>query len=201
MLSNAKHVLSKTVNRVQVGQKMLLSGQELGDCIRIGIERNSQNRKSRTKNMNYSARNDEDISIQGVIGEFCFLKMFGLDMTPLFDTTCRNTKNDTFDAVLPNGYTVDVKTTVYNNASIMTPIWKKQNPPGCLALMIIERLRGFERNPFDSDEDYTVRFCGFVDSKTLFQKSNLKQMFQAKKWYYVMPQNTLVDYETMTSKN
>ena len=45
MLSNAKHVLSKTVNRVQVGQKMLLSGQELGDCIRIGIERNSQNRK------------------------------------------------------------------------------------------------------------------------------------------------------------
>lgn len=197
MLSNAKHVITKTINAVKVGHKIQIFGTELEKCIRIGKERNNKNQKAKTKNMRYSNRNDDDISIQGVIGEYCFLKMFGFDTTPIFDTTCRNTCNDTFDAVLPNGYTVDVKTTVYKSADIITPIWKKKNPPGCLALMIIERFPGTERSPFDPDNYYSVKFCGFVSATVLFQKENLEQRFKAQKWYYVMPQRRLVDYQTM----
>ena len=90
----------------------LLDDQEWAFCTKIGKERNARNQQEKKTNMNYSHRDDDTISIQGVIGEYAFLVLHHLPTDGLEDTTCRNVGTDTFDAVFDNGSTVDVKTTL-----------------------------------------------------------------------------------------
>lgn len=97
---------------------------DIDECTRIGRERNDMNAINGTHNMRFSKRGDEAISIQGVLGEWAFIKMHGLPLDPIYDTTCRSARNDTFDAHLPPGpkdthpLSVDVKTVLREGCPI-----------------------------------------------------------------------------------
>lgn len=177
------------------GEKYILSENELKDCIRIGKERNSKNVASKTKNLNYSQRDDNEIHIQGVIGEYVFCKLFHIDSSLLLkDTSCRNAFNEkTFDCVFGDEKTVDVKTTIYSSADIRVSQQKRFNSPNFYSLVIIENMEKFEtfeslllRNIFPR-----VSFRGMIASENLLQPENLKQCGNDNRWFYCVSQKTL----------
>lgn len=155
------------------GTEVTLSPEDVKFCIRIGSERNAANtREGKTNRKKAKARDDTQISIQGVIGELAILRMFGLSEEDLSDTTCRNARNDTFDANV-NGLKIDVKAVLAQVRQLLVTKWKKENPPDAYALVQIAR----EGMPFQSKfvETETVRVIlhGFVGSIDLFQEGNL----------------------------
>jgi len=177
---------------VSIGQTYTLTAEETDQCIRIGRERNAKNIQQKTKNLNFSKRDDEQISIQGVVGELAFSRMFGIPIE-IYDTTCRNAHNDTFDAVLPNGWSVDVKTTVRLDAPIIVSTWKRVRPPHLYALIILEN--------YASGQNITINrlprvcFKGFVQSSVILQDANLHKMKSTGFVHYRWPQNRLCSLE------
>lgn len=133
--------------------KYVLEGAELKHCHDIGKARNDTNRLNKKRNMNYSARDDELISIQGMYGEWALRKMFALPCEDLFDTSCRNTSNDTFDAVLKNGWTFDVKTVKFYVRDLLVSSWKKKNPPTFYALLYCDIQEAEEDSEEDEERD------------------------------------------------
>jgi hypothetical protein len=158
----------------------------MAECIRIGTERNANNKREGKTNMNYSGRDDTAISVQGVIGELAFAKLLG-GKADLNDTTCRNSFNDTFDCRLLCGWDVDVKTTVHEKADLRVTHWKKQRPPHCYALMII--LNYGRTEDFTSTKRAVVSYRGTIKAGDVFDESNLRTIFQNR--YYVVPQSHL----------
>lgn len=122
---------------VDVGATFRFSAADEALCVRIGLERNAANMRKGTTNMRYSVRNDDDVSAQGVLGEWAFLRLFGLDTSGILDTRCCSAKNDRFDAKLSNGWTVDVKTTTRDVKNLMVGKNKMVKPAGTFALMIL----------------------------------------------------------------
>lgn len=173
--------------QVRIGQTYTLTAEETEQSVRIGRERNSKNVQQQTKNMNFSQRNDDEISIQGVVGELAFSRLFGLPIE-IHDTTCRNAHNDTFDATLPNGWKVDVKTTVRNDAPIIVSTWKRVRPPQLYALLILENYE--DRHKIGPNRLPRISFRGFVHSSVILQESNLKTMRNGYTHYH-WPQDRL----------
>lgn len=179
------------VPHVPIGQTYTLTARETEQCMMIGRERNDKNVQQKTKNMNFSQRNDEQISVQGVVGELAFSRLFGLPIE-IFDTTCRNAYNDTFDAVLPNGWKVDVKTTVRLDAPIIVSKWKRVRPPELYALLILENYS--DRRNISPERLPRVCFKGFVHSGVILQDANLDVM-KSGFVHYRWPQEKLKTLE------
>lgn len=178
-----------------------LSQDEYDFCVKIGKERSRVNKRENKKNMNYSGRDDEEINIQGVFGEYALIKLFDDDVKKLEDTTCRNTLNDTFDVHIniwkdqdkndcceetkQKKLSVDVKTTLFFDAPLLITTWKRQNPPDLFALCIW------------NEDERTVCLKGFAVSKTQLIMDNLviKRSRFRNKFYFCIPQNQLHSFQ------
>jgi len=173
-----------------------LVGQDLKDCIRIGKERTTNNRQANTKNLNFSKRNDELISIQGVIGEFVFCKLFQIDTAPLADTRCRNRWNDSFDARIANK-TIDVKTPFSHDSELWVTISRGDHPPDLYCLMTLERPDALSDDmPFDAEtESVEVQFHGFIHRGQLLRGGNIKR--RGKQCVYVAQSSMLLPLEEL----
>jgi hypothetical protein len=189
----------KNVPQIARGTTFSFNKEEVEACIRVSKQRTGKNRAGNVKDANFSGRNGEDIDLQGVLGEYAFCKLFGLPIE-IFDTTCRSASNDTFDARLPNGFTVDIKTTIKLDASILVSVWKNKNPPDCYALMIYTNgSKELDRNAMLTTNLPVLEFKGFVMSKHILQPQTLITMGRGDCFtHYSWPQEKLVTFEELT---
>jgi hypothetical protein len=161
--------------KVPIKTKYLLTGDDLSQCIRIGTERNSNNKKSNTMNFNNSGRDDEIVSIQGVIGEWVFCRLFGIDPTPLNNTQCRNRWNDSFDAVIC-GKTIDVKTPLHHSSELWVTVSRGKHAPDFYCLMTVERSKvDSDEAPYTVDEHVELVFHGFIHRDVLLVGGNIRR--------------------------
>lgn len=170
---------------------------EMFSCvIPIGERRTQANRKFGTTDLKFAdGRRGVDIDYQGALGEYAFAKIHQLEID-LDNTTCRNAHNDTFDAVFPDGTTVDVKTMLNYGTHwpLRVPASKANNPAHLYALMIYEN---GERNAYIPDrvrDGHVPRliFLGYVRGVDLFQPQNYE--LWKEKYYYRWPQNQLLSW-------
>lgn len=131
---------------VPIGTVYEFTGEDIAVCAAVGAARNAANESAGTTNMNYSGRDDTDISVQGALGELMFCRLFSLPVGALFDTRCRNAGNDTFDATLVGGLSVDVKTARHAVPVMLVGANKRANPADLFALLTLER--GSRRGAF-----------------------------------------------------
>jgi hypothetical protein len=177
---------------VPKGSIYKLTSEETEQCILIGKERNNMNIIKGTKNMNKCGRNDEDISIQGVLGEYAFCKLFCLPIE-IYDTACRNVLTEKrFDAVLPNKWTIDIKTTLYDKADLKISFHKKVNPPTLYGLMIY--INATNGGKIDIENPPIISFRGLFKSSEAFQsKYQMKYVHKNGniEHCYMIPQSDL----------
>lgn len=161
-----------------IGHSIQLTDKEVEWCIRIGKERNQKNLEAKTRNMRYSKRTDEEVSISGVAGELAFCKMHGLKIE-IDDTTCRNSKNDTFDARFPElGVSVDVKAPhVAHGLWVLASKATYGHLPDMYALLII------------SKDLRTATFKGMELASRAVDPSRMQHI--RGRWFYVTPFESL----------
>jgi hypothetical protein len=177
---------------VPLGTKITLSSQELQECIKIGQERCTKNKEEKTVNCNYSGRDDVDISVQGVISEWMFCKLFQVPVTALYDTTCRNRFNDTFDATVA-GYSVDVKGPLGHDRSIWVSQGKDRNPADLYGLLTLERPNVSKHVPFSAQDEIEGCFQGFIHGEHLLVGGNIQR--RGQKYIYTCPSSRLMTLE------
>jgi hypothetical protein len=119
---NDKRVLTITLNKAE--QKL---------AFYLGAERLRRNQEERVRNARRGPQSDESISIEGIAGEIAFCKL--MNVYPDTDT---EGDRPPFDATLPDGRTVDVKTTKYPDGKLLVVPKKKNDPADIYALMIGE---------------------------------------------------------------
>lgn len=96
----------------------------------ISKKRQDKNRKE-IPDKRISGASSMEIELEGVLGELAFCKINNI--YPNTDVLTI----DIWDAVLPNGATVDVKTTKYKSGRLLAARWKKEKElPDYYALMI-----------------------------------------------------------------
>jgi hypothetical protein len=174
LASEAPATFRRAAREVPIGARYTLTAAETRECARIGRERNRKNQQERRTNRRYAAnRSDEDISIQGVFGEYAFCRMFDLSID-IHDTTCRNAWTESrFDGVMsPEGWTVDVKTTIYVHVPLRVTSWKADNPPDAYALLIYVNCDASRPLDERAIEPPVIEFRGFASSATVFDPSS-----------------------------
>nr|UMO78810.1 hypothetical protein [Pandoravirus belohorizontensis] len=183
---------------VPIGARYTLTRDETRECARIGHERNRRNRDEGRASRRYTAhRTDDDISVQGVIGELAFARLFDLSID-IHDTTCRSARTETrFDAVMtPEGWTVDVKTTVGHDAPMRVACWKLPNPPDVYALLVYVNYDPLR--PLDARVRAlpVIEFRGFASSAAVFAPESRIDTVARDGQHgvvYVVAQDRLVD--------
>lgn len=178
---------------VPKGHRITLTPEQTRICVTIGVERNRRNVEARTRNRRYAERSDEDIAVQGVMGEMAFSSMFGAPQE-FWDTTCRSGATETrFDARLDNRWSVDVKCTLFARAPLKVTKWKQSNPPDVYALVLMDNdelrdLKGITWAQHFADpaqvKPPVLWFAGLADSREVFETSRLT----ADGAYYQVPQ-------------
>lgn len=162
---------------VRIGAAHVLAPPDVAACVRIGTARNAANARAHKTDQRHSDRSSLDVSIQGVIGEYVFLRLFGLPVQDTQDTRCRNVLNDTFDATLA-GKTVDVKTVAAPGCDLWVSRGKAANPPHVFALIELQRPRR-SKDPYDDPAEAIVGiFHGFCTRQDAFdiRKSTVDRM-------------------------
>lgn len=126
------------LKQVVIDEQITLSLSDTLYAIDIGVKRMMANLRANTRERKQTHRNPWEITVQGVMGELAFHRLFQLDHD-LDNTECRNAMNDTYDAQVGQ-ITMDIKTTlsIYydGNAPIRTPYWKKVKPSHVSVLMM-----------------------------------------------------------------
>lgn len=87
----------------------------------LARERHRRNRTSGVENMKVSDIPDDVVDLDGMGGELAFAKLFNC-----FPDTGLDAKPDA-DVVLPDGRSVDVKTTRYQTGRLLAVRWKTRN--------------------------------------------------------------------------
>lgn len=122
--------------KVSIGTTYRLEGEDYAFAVYIGHMRNKKNKAKGVKEQKFTAsKSSVEVSVQGLIGEAAFLRLFGLPLDPLYDTTPSCARTDRGDAFLQSGEKVDVKTTVPRAKGILASAAKKEYPPTLYALM------------------------------------------------------------------
>ena len=154
-------------------------------------ENNVVNNMGSRLNVDYDT---DQAEILGVAGELAHAKM--LNLFPDFSISLRSSvlKHDTWDMVLPNGLTVDVKTTQYYRGKLISPIHK--NYSGDLfALWVLVK-----RNDWS-----TLEFRGYFEQEELHKKERIGVLPRQTTENYMAYQEELkelkdikVTYETIS---
>lgn len=180
-------------------------------CVKIAKLRHDNNIQQNSKNLNYSGRNDYDINLQGVLGEYAFIKLFPQNYDYLEDTECKNVLNDIFDAKLENGWCVDVKTTVKKDANLLVSSNKLKNPADIYVLLILDFVDAnlfSQNNYFKYDQQELNNLYDTVNYPTIFYKGMIHgtRVFETEneinfynKVFYSVNANHLQNYLDVTA--
>jgi hypothetical protein len=171
--------------RVELGQRCRLTTEEAAICLAAGRRRSEVAAAKGRWNMRRSDRRDEDIHIQGLVGEFAFCRLFGLVVEAMDDAHRTASTETRFDAVMPDGRTVDCKTSTHPDSDLLVALWKEGNPPSLYALMIYENpppalLRKAQPSTASEggidrlDPLPVVSFRGFAPSAYMFDACNIR---------------------------
>lgn len=114
-------------NKIKIGQTISLCTAERKLAYFVARNRNARNRCLNVVNLKVSERDGVSIDLEGVAGELAFCKMFNL--YPDLDTD-RMPPYPEFDAVLRDGWTVDVKTTRYDDGRLLVDVRKGRKVDG-----------------------------------------------------------------------
>lgn len=196
-----------------------LSVKDLAFCVKIGAERWKVNRQTKNvRDQMYSVgRSSIDCSIVGVIGEYAVLKLAGLPIDPLRDTSPCSHKTDRGDIISPCGRKIDVKSPVgLHCTKILVRACNNTNLPFAYALAIIDRERESEAKAelealkqqnggkvppnkvsFLPNEEIRVVFRGFVAAQEVIQTQNLIQFYG--KPFYAFPQHRLKHWDMLVT--
>lgn len=177
---------------IPLHHSIILNRTETHHAIVIGQRRNEANRQNKSKSALYCKMDDEDASILGVLGEYAFCKMFGLPLE-VYDTTCRNYLNDTFDCTFPGNIKCDIKTSMEHQRALVLPEYKAQHCPMIYALMIYVNadygMRIRDR-VYNTDHLPELSFRGFATSADLIAHENMR-LRRDHRIYYILPQSKL----------
>ena len=168
-----------------------MSPVDLAYCINIGRQRTLNNRANNVKEQKQNMKkSSEDVSIQGVIGEFFMLNLFGQEKSSLDDTTPNNRTNDRGDIIF-NGLKIDVKCAEGpkdHNYPLKVRYQNKKFPSDIYLLCTMKRLDkliNINLNPiqnsnqtqsnnitFNPNERIELVYHGCVSGKKVFQPTN-----------------------------
>lgn len=160
--------------QVPLGARYTLTVAETERCIALANERTARNAAEHRRERKYTgtAVSAVDINTQGLVGEWAFAALFG-GHADMDNTECRNVLTDLdADCRLPNGWTVDVKTTWFVNADLRVPQWKATNPPAVYALMIVENYGAAE--PITAARPPVLVFAGAVAASDVMRPGRLQ---------------------------
>ncbi len=136
----------------------------------IAFLRQKTNRERGVRDQQNSRRSGAEIAIDGVLGEMALALSLGQSYDHLKDTSPRSAANDhDQDLVLPNGDTVDVKTTCYKNADLQIAEHKQVLPATWYALAIRE-------SPLINNQEVIVQIKGFVRGEDAMTSENLQRI-------------------------
>lgn len=120
-----------------IGSQIVLDDFEQAVCRRLSALRHANNRHDGVSNSKIGPQSDEDTDVEGIAAEFAFAKFFNCYPDLTIGTRSSSNKTDTGDITLPNGMSVDVKSTTYANGKLVVAPWKQ--PTGhFFALMVGE---------------------------------------------------------------
>lgn len=177
---------------VLIGATVSLTFEEALICIRLGKQRQEQN-KNKTKHARFSpCRSQTDLDIQGVFGEYALSKLFALPFQ-VYDTQCRNYKQDTFDCTFYDKYTCDVKTMIGDNCPLILSKYKSDHCPDFYALMIYQNgdaRCSIEEQVLVHNHLPRLMFRGFASASQLVKSSNLR-LYGNQHYYFVLSQDKL----------
>lgn len=110
----------------RIGTKILLTPAERLIGLAISDLRSRNNRDTHITSKKISVNfSDIEIDFRGFVSELAFAKLFNL--YPDFTIHPRSSSTDLGDVKLPNGKTVDVKTTDRPDGRLLAPTWKNAN--------------------------------------------------------------------------
>lgn len=180
-------------------------------CIDIGKKRYETNRKAGVKEQKYTMhKSGVDLSVQGVIGEWGILELFGLPKDALLDTSPNSMWRDRGDMTYC-GAKVDIKCPEGHHCGLQARAVNAQSPSAIYALCTMERVKGNgpssttsttttttppadeksgqQTDPecvctFSSNDKIEVIYRGCVAAKNLFCAKNRKTVY-GKPYFYV----------------
>lgn len=117
-----------------------------------------------------SNKTEMEVSDEGYLGEFAFCKLFNLWPDLTVDNKSKKRGTDTGDLILPNGKTVDVKSTPYLSGKLIERPWARIHSD-YYALM--------------TGKDDTFIFRGFIESSKVICPQSRLENFYGKPAYVV----------------
>ena len=133
-----------------------LNAGEMHVCRLIGFLRRSIN-LNKTKDQQVGKQDPWDIDMDGVIGEFCVAKI--LNVCPDFSIHARSGGDD---LTLPNGKSIDVKTTRLKQGNLLATLSKVTSQSDVYILAIVD------------DRGCDVE--GWVSKEQLFKNENVRNL-------------------------
>ena len=173
------HDLRQTLCPVAAGTSVSLTPEEREIAILIARKRYQFARSSGITNARIGSQSNEQTDINGFAAEMAFCKLHNL--YPDFSVHYVSARNgtDTGDCRLPDGRTVDVKTTTYKSGKLLIAGWK-QRTVAMYALMI-------------GSIDVGFRYCGAIASSAVLTPL-FRQSFNGRT-SYVATQSQLTNIE------
>ena len=141
---------------MKINTLITLNETEQKLCKDIASNRYSNNRANSVSNKKIGKQTNEETDLEGIAAELAFCKLF--NVYPDLTIYSRSSSQDKGDVLLPNGKTVDIKTTKYKTGKLLAVTWKS-NKVDYYALMVGEF------------PNYT--FKGFMESSELLKPSRL----------------------------
>jgi len=132
---------------IPLKQKYIFPQSALAECIRIGKERYMNNRRAKVREQKYTMKKSGiDLSVQGVIGEYGILEMFGLDKKTLQNTAPNSRYNDRGDMIYKK-LKVDIKCPEGHHCPLQTRSESREFPSHIYALCTMFHDRKVNNNP------------------------------------------------------
>ena len=157
---------------IPLKQKYIFPQSALAECIRIGKERYMNNRRAKVREQKYTMKKSGiDLSVQGVIGEYGILEMFGLDKKTLQNTAPNSRYNDRGDMIYKK-LKVDIKCPEGHHCPLQTRSESREFPSHIYALCTMFHDRKVNNNPKPRLSESTPKLGG--DSTPKPSDSTLK---------------------------
>lgn len=201
-----------------IGTRYVLTKSDLYFCVEIGVRRSENTIKANGKEQKYASnKSGVDASIQGVIGEYVFLHLFGFSKNHLNNTTPNSRKNDRGDCVY-KGLKIDVKCPEGHQFPLQTREENKLHPSHIYALCSMSRKCSKQMSSTDvssspssaqpitlptgytssllklctytADDEIEVIYKGCITAQKLYESENY--MSKKGQGYYVYPQSKLL---------
>lgn len=147
----------------------------------IGTQRTESNRSNSVTNQKISYFDDKKIDVNGACGEVAFAKWANL-----YPDTEIKPQNHTYDFVLRDGRTIDVKTTEYVTGKLVATEDKTQNDCDIYVLVIGDITHG----------SY-FKIVGWMHSHKLIQDRRLGRLREDAPLSYIATQDELNPMDTL----